>query len=94
MSAKRKSLPCHPISVRQVLTRVYRFKPDVKLRFITEELGFMSDEEAGQFIVNHNAQDLLVERGNDLYFLTGKGLGFFEAAKASAFGRVDIKGQI
>lgn len=54
----------------------------------------MSDEEAGQFIVNHNAQDLLVERDNDLYFLAGKGLGFFEAAKATAFGRVDIKGQI
>lgn len=72
----------------------YRFKPDVKLRFITEELGFMSDEDAGQFIVNHNAQHLLEERGNDLYFLTGKGVGYFDAVKAAAFGRVDIKGQI
>lgn len=73
---------------------IHRFKPDVKLRFVTEELGFMSDEEAGQFIVNHNAQEFLVERDNDLYFLSGKALAFFEPAKAAAFGRVDIKGQI
>lgn len=71
-----------------------RFKPDVKLRFLTEELGFMSDEDAGQFIVNHNAQHLLEERGHDLYFLTGKGVGYFDAVKVAAFGRVDIKGQI
>lgn len=82
------------LRAKHLLIPFDRFKPDVKLRFITEELGFMSDEEAGQFIVNHNAQDLLVERENELYFLTGKGLGFFEAAKAAAFGRVDIKGQI
>ncbi|KAF3767651.1 hypothetical protein M406DRAFT_252297 [Cryphonectria parasitica EP155] len=73
------------------------YKPEVKLRFVTEELGFMSDEDAAQFIVNHNAAHLLVSKeqeDNDLYFLAGKGLGFFEAAKAAAFGRVDIKGQI
>lgn len=54
----------------------------------------MSDEEAAQFIVNHGAQHLFEERGNDLYFLAGKGVGFFESSKSAAFGRVDIKGQI
>lgn len=49
----------------------------------------MSDEDAAQFIVNHNAQHLLEERGKDLYFLTGKGVGYFEAVKNAAFGRAD-----
>lgn len=57
----------------------------------------MSDEEAAQFIVNHNADHLLISKeqeDHEMYFLTGKGVGFFESAKAAAFGRVDIKGQI
>lgn len=72
-----------------------RYKPEVKLRFITEELGFMSDEDAAQFIVSHDAELLVSKPGeNDLYFQAGKGLASFEPAKAAAFGRVDIKGQI
>lgn len=54
----------------------------------------MSDEEAAQFIVNHGAQHLFEERGNDLYLLTKEGNDFFESAKSAAFGRVDIKGQM
>lgn len=70
------------------------YKPDVKLRFITEELGFDGDSDAYQFLVDQDAQELLEERNSEYHFLTAKAKSHFEGAKAKAFGRVDIKGQI
>ncbi|KAL2760090.1 hypothetical protein ACRALDRAFT_1079049 [Sodiomyces alcalophilus JCM 7366] len=70
------------------------YKPDVKLRFITEELAFDSDHDAAQFIVDHKGQHLLQERGEHIVLLTGKAGSLFESARAEAFRRVDIKGQI
>jgi len=70
------------------------YKPDVKLRFITEELGFESDGDAAQFIYDYQGQHLLEEREDGLRFLTGKAGSLFESAKASAYKKVDIKGQI
>lgn len=74
------------------------YKPDVRLRFVTEELGFESDEEACQFILDHvpeeSSPQLLEERGGDVRFLTGKVGSIFQIAKNRAFGQVDIKGQI
>lgn len=66
----------------------------MKLRFITEELAFESDHAAAQFIVDHQGQHLLQERGEHLILLTGKAGPLFESARAAAFRRVDIKGQI
>ena len=71
-----------------------RYKPDVKLRFITEELGFESDDESARFICEHGGQDFLEERDNGVRLLTGKALNIFEPAKQAAFKKVDIKGQI
>ncbi|KZF25485.1 GANP domain-containing protein [Xylona heveae TC161] len=70
------------------------YRPDVKLRFITEELGFESDGETVQFFVEHDAQHLLEEREDGVRLLTGKAGALFEVAKSVAFKRVDIKGQI
>lgn len=73
------------------------YKPDVRLRFVTEELGFESDEEACQFIIDHapdESSNLLEERDGDVRFLTGKAGSIFHLAKTSAFGQIDIKGQI
>jgi SAC3 family protein LENG8/THP3 len=70
------------------------FKPDVKLRFVTEELGFESDSDAAQFIYDHQGEHLLVEKDDGLWFLTGKAGQLFETAKQAAFRKVDIKGQI
>ncbi|KAL2396970.1 THP3-like protein C2A9.11c [Exophiala dermatitidis] len=74
------------------------YKPDVRLRFVTEELGFESDEEACQFILDHvpeeSSPQLLEERDGDVRFLTGKVGSIFQIAKNRAFGQVDIKGQI
>jgi hypothetical protein len=71
-----------------------RYKPDVKLRFVTEELGFESDADAAQFIIDQNGQHLLEERSENIAFLSGKAGQLFESSRAAAFRRVDIKGQI
>lgn len=70
------------------------YKPDVKLRFITEELGFESDVDALQFIIDHGGEHLIEQRDDYFVFLCGKANGVFESAKAAAFSKVDLKGQI
>uniref|UniRef100_A0A0D2XWS8 SAC3/GANP/THP3 conserved domain-containing protein n=1 Tax=Fusarium oxysporum (strain Fo5176) TaxID=660025 RepID=A0A0D2XWS8_FUSOF len=70
------------------------YKPDVKLRFITEELGFESDADAAQFIIDHQGRHLLEDRTDYIAFLTGKAGPLFEGARSTAFQKVDIKGQI
>ncbi|KAL2890344.1 THP3 -like protein C2A9.11c [Ceratocystis lukuohia] len=71
------------------------YKPSAKIRFITEELGFESDAEACQFIIDHNGQHLLDDSSKtDIFFLTGKAGKLFLDAKNAAFRSVDIKGQI
>ena len=72
-----------------------RYKPDVKLRFLTEELGFESDDESARFICDCGGQAYFEQREDgEVRFLTGKALRFFEVAKQQAFKKVDIKGQI
>lgn len=72
-----------------------RYKPDVNIRFITEELGFESDEQSARFILDHNSEDVLLEKDGAVRLLTGaKAAQFFEAAKADAHRVIDIKGQI
>ncbi|OAR03280.1 hypothetical protein LLEC1_03068 [Akanthomyces lecanii] len=70
------------------------YKPDVKLRFVTEELGFESDADAAQFVIDQQGQDLLEDRSDNIVFLTGKAGNLFETSRATAFRSVDIKGQI
>ncbi|KAI0200025.1 SAC3/GANP/Nin1/mts3/eIF-3 p25 family-domain-containing protein [Astrocystis sublimbata] len=69
------------------------FKPELKLRYVTEELAFESDAEAAQFIIDYD-EELLQERDDHIFFLTGKAGQTFENARAQAFSRVDLKGQI
>jgi SAC3 family protein LENG8/THP3 len=74
-----------------------RYKPDVRLRFVTEELGFESDEEACQFILSYIPDEspaLLEEKDGDVRFLSGKAGNIFLNARNSAFRDIDIKGQI
>jgi len=66
----------------------------VRLRFITEELGFESDADTAQFIIDHGGQPLLEERDDYIAFLSGKAGALFEDARKVAFSKVDIKGQI
>ena len=66
----------------------------MRLRFITEELGFESDADAAQFIIDYGGQPLLEERDEYIVFLSGKAGSLFEDARKLAFSKVDIKGQI
>lgn len=81
--------------LKYLLTGTYRYKPDIPLRFITEELGFESDEQAARFILDHSSVELLEEKKGSVNLLAGaKAAQFFERAKAEAHRVVDIKGQI
>ncbi|KAI1409175.1 SAC3/GANP/Nin1/mts3/eIF-3 p25 family-domain-containing protein [Hypoxylon sp. FL1857] len=70
------------------------FKQELKLRYITEELAFESDAEAAQFIIDYSGEKCLQERQDHIVFQTAKAAGDFETARAEAFSRVDLKGQI
>ncbi|KAI0175819.1 SAC3/GANP/Nin1/mts3/eIF-3 p25 family-domain-containing protein [Hypoxylon sp. FL1284] len=70
------------------------FRPSLKLRHITEELGFESDTEAAQFIIDQNGQELLKEDKDQIIFDCSKAGTLFDTARAGAFSRVDLKGQI
>ena len=71
-----------------------RYKPDVNIRFITEELGFESDEQSARFLLDHGSEELLEEKAGTVRLLTGKAGRMFEGAKTAAYKIVDIKGQI
>ncbi|KAI5288850.1 hypothetical protein KEM52_001002 [Ascosphaera acerosa] len=76
-----------------ILTQLY--KPDLPLRFITEELGFESDEQSARFILQHAPAELLQERQDgSVCLLTAKAGSVFEEARAAAHRLIDIKGQI
>ncbi|KAI9704857.1 MAG: hypothetical protein M1836_006637 [Candelina mexicana] len=66
------------------------YKPNVKIRFITEELGFESDGESVKFLIDLEAQALLEECDDGLRLLTGQAGSIFESAKNAAFRRVKI----
>ena len=67
----------------------------MKIRFITEELGFEHDDESARFVLDYAAPELLEQRDDGIVrLLTGKAGTTFETARVAAFGRVDIKGQI
>ncbi|KAK2739582.1 hypothetical protein FQN57_006544 [Myotisia sp. PD_48] len=70
------------------------YKPEVNIRFITEELGFESDEQSARFILDHVAEHLLQEKADGVKLLTGKCGSVFEQATAAANKLIDIKGQI
>ncbi|KAL2838390.1 SAC3/GANP/Nin1/mts3/eIF-3 p25 family-domain-containing protein [Aspergillus pseudodeflectus] len=71
------------------------YKPDVTIRFITEELGFESDEQSARFILDHSAEEMLQEKDGVVKLLTGgKAAQLFELSKNEAHRVVDIKGQI
>ncbi|KAI2087637.1 hypothetical protein LOZ36_002622 [Ophidiomyces ophidiicola] len=73
---------------------VDRYKPDINIRFVTEELGFESDEQAARFLLDHVPEELLQEKPEGVRLVTAKAQPFFEAAKAEKHGVVDLKGQI
>ncbi|KAL8972281.1 MAG: hypothetical protein Q9183_000638 [Haloplaca sp. 2 TL-2023] len=70
------------LSALSMICRTY--KPDVKLRFVTEELAFESDDECARFICNNGAEHFLEQRDDSVRLLTGKAMTYFEAALKAA----------
>ncbi|KAF8252987.1 hypothetical protein K440DRAFT_642997 [Wilcoxina mikolae CBS 423.85] len=76
------------------------YRPDIDIRFLTEELGFESDTECVQFLCDNGASDLIEQKTGDkgvtssIRFQTTKAVQIFEQAKNKAFKKVDIKGQM
>jgi hypothetical protein len=76
------------------------YRPDIDIRFLTEELGFESDTECVTFLYEYGAQDLIEQKSNDkgqpnlIRFQTTRAIPLFEDAKLQAFKKVDIKGQL
>ena len=66
----------------------------MNIRFVTEELGFESDEQTARFILDHGPPEVLEEKNGSVRLVTGKAGVVFEQAKAEAHRVVDIKGQI
>lgn len=76
------------------MTLRFRYRQTVSLRFITEELGFESDQDAATFICEYKGDALLEQKDDNIIFATAKAGQLFELAKQQAFRKVDIKGQI
>src|SRR4051794_28769447 len=76
-----------------------RYMAGVALRFLTDELGFDSDEDCTDFLTSHGAQHLIETKINDknerqTRVKVKEGAGLFESLRTAAFSKVDIKGQI
>lgn len=81
ISQKRKSF--HSQDGSSADSRLlYRYKPHVNLRFVTEELGFESDQESARFICDHNAGDFLSSKDEGVHLeCGGKVALLFEALR-------------
>lgn len=100
------SRPCYDLIGPADIALIIRFfiswsyRPDIDIRFLTEELGFESDTECVQFLCDNGAQDLIEQKSDDkgvprtIRFQTTKALSIFEDMKRTAFKKVDIKGQL
>jgi hypothetical protein len=69
-----------------------RYRPDIDIRFITDELGFESDAECVEFLEKRNAE-VFVNEGK-VRLKTKESLDSFEADRKRLFRVVDIKGQL
>lgn len=84
-----------PPRVRQISlnTANGRYRPEIEVRYITDELGFESDAECVEFLEQRNA-DIFSTSGGGLRIKTKEALESFEVDRRKLFRVVDIKGQI
>ncbi|KAL1393166.1 SAC3/GANP/Nin1/mts3/eIF-3 p25 family-domain-containing protein [Phyllosticta capitalensis] len=72
------------------------YKPHLNIRFLTDELGFDSFQDCLQFICDRGAQEHLEQKSDDvvIFHTNPVSAQLFAQAKAVAFRRVDLKGQM
>ena len=86
--------PIHSYHLISVLFRVNgSYRPEIEVRFITDELGFESDAECVEFLEKRNP-DIFSDSGGGLKIKTKEALESFEVDRRKLFRVVDIKGQI
>ncbi|KAI8931167.1 hypothetical protein NX059_011520 [Plenodomus lindquistii] len=77
------------------LANISRGYSTVALRFLTDELGFDNDETCRDFLESHGAQNIIEQKdGNPARVKVREAASHFDALRAAAFSKVDIKGQI
>lgn len=86
------------LSVVQHLLTSRRYA-NVTLRFLTDELGFDNDDTCREFIESHGAQNIIEQKpdqdnGVQYRVKIREAAALFESLRATAFRKVDIKGQI
>ena len=80
--------------IQDSANRKNRYKQDVSVRFVTQELAFEDEQTCCQFICDLGGSELLTRTNEDVRFATAKAGQLFQTAKAELFRVVDIKGQI
>ena len=76
------------------------YRPDIDTRFLAEELGFEGDHDCISFLCENGGEQFIEQKSDDkgvpngIRFLTAKARPVIEQAKAKAFHKVDIKGQV
>ncbi|KAL0261759.1 hypothetical protein SLS55_003190 [Diplodia seriata] len=72
------------------------YKPNINIKFLTDELGFESYQDCVQYLCDRGAQQFLEQKddGSVIFRTEPQSAALFEQLKAGAFARVDIKGQI
>ncbi|KAK9239831.1 SAC3/GANP/Nin1/mts3/eIF-3 p25 family-domain-containing protein [Lipomyces kononenkoae] len=68
------------------------FRPDVPLRFLTDEMGFESDKSCYEFLEKHALHQFIDE--SSLRLRTKDAYATTQTNRTTAFKRIDIKGQI
>lgn len=88
-----------------MLINYNRYKQDVSVHFLAQELAFHGDDEndaadpdAGarqclDFLCQHGGEPFVERKADEVRFTTGKVGQVFETARAAAFRHVDIQGQ-
>jgi hypothetical protein len=69
-----------------------RYRPEIDVRYITDELGFESDAECVEFLEKRNAE--ITATDGRLRIKTKEALEAFEMDRRKLFRVVDIKGQL
>jgi hypothetical protein len=69
-----------------------RYRPEIDVRYITDELGFESDAECVDFLEKRNAE--ITATDGRLRIKTKEALEAFEMDRRKLFRVVDIKGQL
>ena len=83
---------CKAYPLIQIIVVTFSYRPEIDVRYITDELGFESDAECVDFLEKRNAE--ITATNGRLRIKTKEALESFEMDRRKLFRVVDIKGQL